>query len=705
MNLRGSAKDSHLPVIDPATLPSPMNISFTLPRLWRSAATTQVIHWPIRRLGPYSPLVAFVCLTVLVLTLSRLSLILWQWTRVDPTNSAGPMLLQGLRSDLMTAALFAAPIVLLLPLFAMFRRVGAWTRLCSLWLAGSLVAIIFIELATPQFLVEFDSRPNRLFVEYLQYPQEVIGMLWGGYAVPLVLTSLATAGVSIVTFRHFNRYRESIDAWTVRATLLFWPLVVVLLFGMIRSSFQHRPANLSTFAFCNDAMVNSLVANSAYSVISAVYGMKNETLSSDMYGQMPPAEMIDRVRRGMGVPAADFVSNEFPTLHRQLATVRRKTPRNLVIVLEESMGAGFVERLGGQPITPRLNALADEGIWFDRLYATGTRSVRGIEAVVASFPPTPAQSTVKLSKSQSDFATLASVLKKSGYHSEFVYGGESHFDNMRSFFLGNGFSKIVDRPQFKNPQFVGSWGVSDEDLFDMAHRRIAALDAADQPYFLLVFTSTNHTPFEFPDGRIALVDPQKQTVNNAVKYADHALGEFVARARQSDYWDDTLMLIVADHDTRVYGDELVPIDKFHIPGVILGQGIEPREIRSIVSQIDLAPTLLSLLGADSEHPFVGRDLTRTLPEFGHPPSSSTPPRAMMQFDRNYAWLQDDHATILLPDGTAKQFAYDDRTHKMLSEPVTNEQARNALAHVLMGSWLYREQRYRAPRESIRTSAQ
>jgi phosphoglycerol transferase MdoB-like AlkP superfamily enzyme len=102
-------------------------------------------------------------------------------------------------------------------------------------------------------------------------------------------------------------------------------------------------------------------------------------------------------------------------------------------------------------------------------------------------------------------------------------------------------------------------------LFEKAHERITALHAGDRPFFTLVFSSSNHTPFEFPDGRIELFDAQKQTVHNAVKYADHALGRFIARARSSPYWADTLFLVVADHDTRVYGDEIVPVSKFHIP--------------------------------------------------------------------------------------------------------------------------------------------
>jgi phosphoglycerol transferase MdoB-like AlkP superfamily enzyme len=663
-------------------------------RVALALAAIRSIEWPIRRLGPYSCVLGFMVLGASALSVSRALLIGWQWERVAVTNSVLWMLLQGVRSDLMTLGLFAAPAVALLPLLLALNRVQLWVRLCCVWLGASLIAILFLEFATPQFLIEYDSRPNRLFLEYLVYPQEVSAMLWNGYRTLLLLTLAAVAGLSWMIARHFRPYARNADVWRASTILLVWPIVVLLLFVMIRSSFQHRPANLASFAFCDDALVNSLVVNSAYSVLSAAYGLKNETQSSWMYGDMTPAEMTQRVRDGMGVAASSFTSQELPTLHRQVASVRRAQPLNLVIVLEESLGAGFVKRLGGVPITPNLEGLAAHGIWFEQLYATGTRSVRGIEAVIAGFPPTPALSVVKLSKSQQGFATLASVLKSSGYRNEFVYGGESHFDNMRAFFLGNGFHSIVDRQSFAAPKFVGSWGVSDEDLFDMAHTRLQALHAAADPFFMLVFSSSNHTPFEFPDGRIELFDEPKQTVHNAVKYADHALGQFMAHARASDYWSDTLFLVVADHDTRVYGDELVPIGKFHIPGVIVGADVSARTIDSVVSQIDLAPTLLSLMGVDSEHPFPGRDLTRTLAEFGNS-SSLLPPRAMMQFDQNFAWLERDRLTVLLPDGSSRQFNHDQRKQQLEPAPTTDAEAvRQALANVLMPAWLYREQRYR-----------
>jgi phosphoglycerol transferase MdoB-like AlkP superfamily enzyme len=669
-------------------------VSLALPRIASAVATLRA-EWPIRRLGPYSSVLGFILLGIAALGISRALLIGWQWDRVAETGAAVPMMLQGLRSDLITLGLFAAPPVVLLPLLLLTGQLRSWRRITGVWLAASLVFIVFMELATPQFLIEYDSRPNRLFIEYLVYPREVFGMLWNGYRTLLIATTVSVGVLCWASFRHFRGCAEGASTLRTKTALLWWPIVVAVLFIMIRSTAQHRPVNLATFAFCDDALVNSLVANSAYSVLTAVYSLKNENQSSEMYGNMPLPELIQRARLETGAPAGSFFSEQFPTLHRQVASVTRTKPLNLVIVLEESLGAGFVGKLGGVPITPTLDGLADEGIWFDQLYATGTRSVRGIEAVIAGFPPTPALSVVKLSKSQKDFSTLASVLGQSGYSSEFVYGGESHFDNMRSFFLGNGFHSIVDRKSFAAPKFVGSWGVSDEDLFDKAHERLQSLSKAGSPFFMLVFSSTNHTPFEFPDAPIKLVDQERQTVNNAVKYADYALGRFLGQARSSDYWKNTLFLVVADHDTRVYGDELVPVSKFHIPGVIVGADITPKRVDSLASQIDLAPTLLSLLGVDSKHPFPGRDLTRTLPEFGNA-QAALQPRAIMQFDQNFAWLENNQLTVLLPEGKTRHFNYDRRTrHLQAATEADPEVARRALASVLMPSWLYQQRRYQA----------
>jgi phosphoglycerol transferase MdoB-like AlkP superfamily enzyme len=635
----------------------------------------------------------FMLPVLLLLSGSRLLLMSWQWHRVAATDAAPWMLEQGVRSDLITLGVCLAPTLLALPILLLIQRMHWWQKASKVWFALCFIVILFLELATPQFLIEYDSRPGAMLVQYLSYPSEISAMLWQGYRGTLLMTLLVLGAATWWSFRYFRVDVTHRTDLRVLRTALLWPVVVVLVVLMIRSSLQHRPANLASFLFCDDAMVNSLVANSAFTVLSAVHAMGADNHTSAIYGNMPHEEMVRRVRRDMGVPPNHFTSEQLPTLHRQQPSAQRSRPLNLVIVLEESLGAGFVQRLGGLPVTPTLDRLADQGIWFERLYATGTRSIRGIEAVVAGFPPTPALSVVKLPNAQRNFTTLASLLGRSGFHSEFVYGGESHFDNMRGFFLGNGFNAVVDRSQFKNPKFVGSWGASDEDLFAKAHERIEALHREQQKFFLLVFSSSNHTPFEYPDGRIEHFDTEKHTVNNAVKYADYALGQFLDQARSSNYWRDTLFLVVADHDTRVHGSALVPLNKFHIPGVILGADVAPLKIQSIASQIDLAPTVLSLMGVENMHPLPGRDLTRTLPEFGN--SAGPPPRAMMQYEQSYARLQGDILTVLLPNGTARDFSVDGAGQRLT--PITlddQERHRDALASVLMPAWIYRERRYR-----------
>ncbi|THF63040.1 LTA synthase family protein [Pseudothauera nasutitermitis] len=653
----------------------------------------------LRPFGPYAPLVAMMVAGLLVLSASRIGLMLWQWERVAATGIAGRMLLQGVRVDLIQVGLLVVPPLLLAPVLATAPGWRLWRRLTWAWAIFGLTLLVFLELATPGFIGEYDTRPNRLFVEYLKYPNEVLSMLWLGFRVHL-LAGLVFTAVAAWAFTSLMR------PWLGEARRgrhwqlwLSWPFVFLLAAFAIRSTTDHRPANPALFALTTDTMVNSLILNSTWSVTHAIYNLKHESGSSEIYGRMGEDEILDTVfaARGLQRPPA---GSPLPTLTLLEPTRPRERPLNLVIVLEESLGATFVESLGGLPVTPELEKLKEQGWWFEQLYATGTRSVRGIEAVTAGFLPTPAQSVVKLSLSQENFFSLAEPLRRRGYLTEFIYGGESHFDNMRSFFKGNGFTRIVDQNDYPAPRFKGSWGVSDEDLFDRAHAEISRHHAEGKPFFTLVFTSSNHAPFEFPDGRIELYDSDKATENNAVKYADHALGRFFEKARQSDYWRDTLFLVVADHDIRVRGDTAVPIERFHIPGLILGADIEARRLRTVASQVDLPVTLLSLMGIRTEHPMIGRDLSAE--------AADVPGRAMMQYEQNYAWMEGDRVVVLRPD-QPPLFGRYERSGKRLvtgdAPPPDGEAfARRALAHSLLPAWLYRERLYRLPDEAEASAA-
>ena len=651
----------------------------------RATGLSRLTGWA----GPYAVLLQMTVLGLALLSLSRLALMVWQWPRVEAAGIVGRMLVQGVRADLIMIGYLIVFPVLLAPLFAQRWSARAWRIGCAAWATVALVFILFMELSTPQFIMQFDVRPNRLFIEYLSYPKEVLSTLWNGFRIALVGGVVLTVVLGLAAYRLLRSAAGQAVMWSPAKVLLTWPLIMMLVFVQIRSTTGRRPANPALFALSGDALVNSLIINSPWSVLDALNAMRKEANSSEIYGKFPREKVFEQVKAAPWLKDYRFENPELPTLHYQQAAVARDKPLNLVIVLEESLGATFVKSLGGLPVTPELEKLRGEGWWFEQLYATGTRSVRGIEAVVAGYAPTPARSVVKLSLAQQNFYTLALGLGKQGYHTEFVYGGEAHFDNMRGFFTGNGFQNVVDRRDMKMT-FEGAWGACDEDLFTKSLERLKLLHAAKKPFFSLIFSSSNHEPFEFPDGKITLHDPAKQTVNNAVKYADYALGKFIAEAKQQDYWKDTVFLIVADHDNRVYGNSLVPINKFHIPGLILGADITPKRIATIASQIDLGPTLLSLMGVSSTHPMIGRDLAR---------ESEAPGRAMLQFDNYFAWLEGNTATILRPGQTPLLGQYDPAKGALTlgDQAPTAAQVDKAMAHVIAPSLLYREQRYKLPK--------
>lgn len=647
--------------------------------------------------GPYAPMLALYAIGLVILSSSRIALMLWQHERVAEAGIWPTMLIQGVRTDIIQLGLLAAIPLLVLPLFSLQRTWRAWQVISRAWVIAAIALLVFLEVATPPFIQEYGVRPNRFLLEYLKYPREVTSMLWGGYKLEVFAGLVVTGLLTWITSRLLAPWSRQTPHWPWWAVLLVWPIVVFLVALGIRSTLDHRPANPALFALTPDTMVNSLILNSGWSVAYEAYRMKDEARSSEIYGEMDSGEIVSIVREAadsFGGPPRQWLSDEIPTLNALVPSRQRDKPLNLVIVLQESLGATFVESLGGVPVTPELEKLKHEGWWFEQLYATGTRSIRGIEAVTTGFLPTPAQAVVKLSLAQQNFYSLAETLRRQGFHTEFIYGGESHFDNMRSFFKGNGFLSMVDQNDYVNPVFKGSWGVSDEDLFNKAHERFSTHHENGKPFFGLVFTSSNHSPFEFPDGRIELYDAQKGTDNNAVKYADYAMGRFFEQAKASPYWKDTLFLVVADHDIRVRGNALIPVERFHIPGLILGADIEPRRLKTVASQIDLGPTVLSLMGITTEQPMLGRDLSSE-PE-GHPG------RAMMQYEQNFGFMQGHEVTVLRADKAPAVAQYDPVAKQLGASHDVGEddpRAKHALAHSLLPSWLYREQRYRLPEEA------
>ncbi|MFC2073692.1 LTA synthase family protein [Campylobacterota bacterium] len=511
-----------------------------------------------------------------------------------------------------------------------------------------ILILVYMENATFPFFAEYDVRPNYKFVEYLEYPKEVFSMLIAEYklAFGFALIMMALVGWLYARVSKDDFIQVFEDAHLKRLAL-FIPLGLLLFIG-VRSSFGHRPANNSDAMYSSNRVINEITKNTMYSVAYSVYA--NKKFSSKVlkqYGKMDTKEALSRTEKRLNIQSSDKVSH----FRRDVKThFKQDKPKNLVILLQESVGAQFVAAVGGEEgITPEFNRLAKEGLLFSDLYSNGTRSIRGIAGIVAGNFAVPGKGVLKRSKSQSDWFTIARLFKPLGYETSFIYGGESRFDNMKGWFLGNGFDKVHDEAKMENPCYVGTWGVCDDEVVSYADNEFKTLNDAGKPFMSVIFSTSNHSPFDFPDDKIELVDGvEKKSVKNAIKYADFAVGQMIEKAKENGYYDNTVFLIVADHNVRVYGDDSVPVNMFHIPGLILGGGVEAMVYDRISTQPDIIATTLDLVGADFTYPILGHSIY----------SDKKQELAFMQFNNNYALMDKDIIAVLRPGKEANTYRYD-----------------------------------------------
>lgn len=640
-------------------------------------------------LSSLAPFLIALVAGLVLLWVSRLGLAAWHFAAVSDVNGWAAVLVQGLRVDVATMCmLLGIPAALYMLLPPRIVRIKSVRMLFASWLTLSLVVLLALEAVTPAFMAEYGLRPNRLVLDYISYPAEVLPMLVRSHLPLMLILPPVLAALSWFLLQFNARLLQPADLsahWLLRFVVA--SLIVLGSTMGVRSTLGHRPMNPAMLAFSTNATVNVLPLNSFYSLAYAARDHLREDVGSRIYDDTLTEEaVVARIRSQVFSASAQPVPSELPLLVRR-QPVHQGPPRNLVIILEESLGAQFIGGLGGRPLSPNFDRLSAQGWAFDRLYATGTRSIRGIEAVLSGFPPTPSQGVLKRPRSQKDFFTLASLLQQHGFDTAFHYGGESHFDNMRGFFLGNGFERVIEEKDHASPSFKGSWGVSDEDVFTSADEDFDRLHAAGKPFFGFIFTSSNHEPFEFPDGRIELYEQPKGTRNNAAKYADHALGEFFRKAMVSDYWNDTVFLVVADHDSKALGQSLVPVDNFHIPGLIIGAGVKPRRDTRLASQIDLAPTLLSLIGIETPTPLIGRDLNR---------ADAGEDRAIMQYDNNYAWMTDEAVIVLQPGQPVSRYKYKPGSQLAANGDVSPAVERAVKENAMWGTFAYENGWHKLP---------
>ena len=419
-----------------------------------------------------------------------------------------------------------------------------------------LFALGFGVISEVVFWQEFTTRFNFIAVDYLIYTQEVVNNIRQSYPVGAILGALALAvAVAVVLLARRLDIRASPVSWRQRA--------VLGAAGALLPFTAYTLVSIEMMEFSGNQYANELSGNGLFSLAAA---MRRNELDYDRFYRTIPQEKADKVLADVGAKRlpreAAIAAPEVVPRQVELGPFTR-SPKHLILISVESLSAEFLGIYGSpRGLTPRMDRIAAEGLRFDRLFATGTRTVRGLEALSLGVPPIPGQSIVRR-RNNEHLASLGEVLEDNGFQNFFVYGGYGYFDNMNAFFGANDY-KVVDRTDFQKESIVfeNVWGVADESLYGNTLEAVDTAAREGKRVFAHVMTTSNHRPFTYPDGRIDIPSPGGR--DGAVKYTDYAIGKLIDDAQKKDWFKDTLFVIVADHCASSAGKTKLPVDKYRI---------------------------------------------------------------------------------------------------------------------------------------------
>ena len=527
------------------------------------------------------------------------------------------------------------------------------------------------------FWDEFSVRYNFIAVDYLVYTTEVLGNIQESYPIGWII-----AGVFLLTL---------IITWTFRKPIIrsvdqrppFLKRSLVFLAILILPLVSYLFVNNHLRKFSSNEYVNELAGNGLFEFGTAYWN--NELDYFKFYQTLPDAEAFGILRKQLQAPNSSFTSNDTFNIERKITYSEPEKHMNVVLISVESLSASFMKVFGDtQRITPYLDSLATVSMFFTNLYSSGTRTVRGLEALSLAIPPTPGQSIVKRPDNGNLFS-LGSVFQSKGYTTEYIYGGYGYFDNMNAFFTNNGYT-VIDRNAIPPQQihYANIWGVADEDLLTLALQQMDKNYSQGKPFFSQVMTVSNHRPYTYPEGRVE-IPPARQIRQGAVQYTDYAINKFLHEAGSKPWFSNTIFVIVADHCAGSAGSVQLPVTGYHIPMLIYSPGnIPPGNIDKLTAQIDIAPTILGLLKFNYNSKFFGQDIFAIAP--GHE-------RAFISTYQGLGYLKDGRLIIQTPVRKLKEFIPDFVTGKATETTVTDSLAKQNIAYYQCASWLFKNKKY------------
>jgi phosphoglycerol transferase MdoB-like AlkP superfamily enzyme len=468
-----------------------------------------------------------------------------------------------------------------------------------------LYGLFFIELSEWTFWDEFGVRFNFIAVDYLIYTHEVVSNIVESYPLGWLLS-----GILIITVLCFLLVRKTL-ARTFTASESFPSRLKITGALLLLPVISYATVGSTWYQFSANTYLNELAANGPYQFFSAF--RNNELDYRHFYKVGDDQQLSNAIKKQLG--AEDAAGNLY-NIKRIVKPVGEEKRLNIVLITVESLSADFLATFGNKEnITPYMDEWFKEGLLFTNFYATGTRTIRGLESLTLSIPPTPGQAIVKRPDNGNLFS-FGRVLQQKGYDTAFLYGGRGYFDNMNAFYSGNGY-RIVDQTDFTQEEltFTNAWGVSDDIIFNRTLKEADQDFQANKPFFFQIMTTSNHRPYTYPEGKIDL--PSGSGRQGAVKYTDFAIHQFIEQAKTKPWFDDTVFVMVADHCAGSARKIELPVDKYHIPLFIYSPKHVPAKRNDILSsQIDVAPTVLGLLNASYESQFYGQDIMQMTKEQG-----------------------------------------------------------------------------------------
>lgn len=532
---------------------------------------------------------------------------------VSPTL-LGQAAWHGLPMDIsMAAYLLVIPTLLL----AGTARRWNWYRTALLYYTY-FVSILVALIVTSDLEVykAWHFRLDTTPLTYLDHPTEALASA-GSSPIAFLLLIFIVLGMMLVVVQRWILLKQiprfgATSRWLTPVLFLFLSAALIL---PIRGGLQLAPMNQSSVYFSTDNFANQLAVNATWNFFSSV--VKSPGGNSNPFVVMN-AETAGTLRTALRPASADII----PLL-------KRGTKPNVLIIMWESLTSKVVASVGGLPgITPHFDSLARKGVLFTNLYASGDRSAKGIVAILSGYPAQPTTSIITIPNKTASLPSLPRTLKAEGYHNSFYYGGETEFANIKSYLLQQGFEKIIDHNDFDESEKNSKWGAHDHVVFN---RLLTDLDSTRVPFFTTLFTLSSHEPFEVPGSTVIPGDDSEHKFLNSLHYADASLGNFIQEAKTKPWWNNTLVVILADHGHPLPKTDGGRSAEFRIPMLWLGGALENQGFRvdSLGSQTDLAATLLAQLGYGTTEFSWSNDLFQ----------KGRSPYAFYSFNNGFGWVR------------------------------------------------------------------